>query len=660
MSDVKYAVYSGVPYPMGATLADGGVNFAVCSERAERVELCLFDGSHETRLTLPSRCGSVFCGFVPEIGAGQRYGFRVYGKNTHGACFNPQKLLADPYARKIDGKPSYRDAAEMAWFRPEDGRDNAAVAPKCVVVGSSRFDWEDDRRPRISKGKTVLYEAHVKGLTKQFPDLAHAGTYRALCDERVIAYLKDLGVTTVELLPVHLHLDEYHLQQTGLRNYWGYNTYAHFAVETDYAADARDADDELKQAVKTLHRAGLEVVLDVVYNHTTEQDETGAMLCQRGIDNALWYWQKHDGTYENWSGCGNTLKAAHRDVARWIADSLRYWAQDFHIDGFRFDLGTILGREPDFRADAHLFRIIYQDPALADLKLIAEAWDVGADGYRLGGFPQPFAEWNGRFRDDMRAFWVWENGNLGAFAERFAGSSDLFAHANRQPSDGINFITAHDGFTLRDLVSYNEKHNLANGENNRDGHNDNISYNHGIEGETDDASVLESREYTAKALLASLFLANGTPMLTAGDEFGNSQQGNNNGYCQDNPTTWLDWGNADRSLLDYTKQLIALRREIALIGEDIWWNDSRVAWLNTDGMPMKPENWHDRSSKAMQIVLDGKWLVLVNGARSRRLFNLPQGRWKISCVPSQKFNYNMTANCLTAEHMGIWILQNED
>lgn len=647
---------------MGASLQDKGTNFAVFSYHAEKVELCLFDGERETRLPLPSRYGTVFCGFVPNVKAGQRYGFRVYGSGYgwHCAFFNPQKLLADPYARKIDGTPHYRNAEEMAWFHHSDGRDNAAVAPKSVVTGASGFDWEDDRRPDTPWGETVIYEAHVKGLTKQFPDLEHAGTYRALADARVIAYLCRLGVTAVELLPVHRHLDEYHLQRAGLSNYWGYNTYSHFSVEPTYAADVQTADDELKQAVKALHRAGIEVILDVVYNHTAEQDIEGPMLCQRGIDNALWYWENAHQEYENWSGCGNTLKTVNRDVGRWVMDSLRYWVEEFHIDGFRFDLGTILGREPEFNAYGRMMNMLFQDPLLAGRKMIAEAWDIGADSYQVGKFPQPFAEWNGLFRDDIRAFWNWESGSLGAFAERLAGSADIFGHSGRKPSASVNFITAHDGFTLHDLVSYNEKHNEANGEQNRDGHNENISYNHGVEGKTDDKTVLQAREYTAKALLASLLLANGTPMLLAGDEFGNSQQGNNNSYCQDNPITWLDWPSEKHVLQDYVQDLIEIRKQIAALNKDEWWDSKQVCWLDSDGLPMTEAGWHDHSRKAMQVMLDNEWLLLVNGKRSRQIFNLPQGSWKVSCVPSEKLNYGADSDSCVVEHMGIWILRREN
>ncbi|WP_373742161.1 glycogen debranching protein GlgX [Neisseria sp.] len=657
----KPKIQPGKPYPVGATVCPNGVNFALASGSAEKVELCLFDSDGlETRLDLPAKTGAVFHGFVAGIGAGQRYGYRVHGESNpaDGRLFNPQKLLADPYSRRIDGKPVYGTAEEMAWYRPEDMRDNAAVAPKSVVTDDGAFDWGGDKAPDTPWAQTVIYEVHVKGFTKQFPDLKNAGTYLALADKRVIAYLKSLGVTAVELLPVQQHLDEYHLQRMGLRNYWGYNTYSHFAAEPAYAADAENAADELRRAVKALHKAGIEVILDVVYNHTAEQDSDGPMLCQRGIDNPAWYWMDGQGGYENWSGCGNTLNLARRDVARWAADSLRYWVEAFHIDGFRFDLGTILAREPDFRADGRFFQMLYQDPVLARVKLIAEAWDLGPDGYRVGGFPHPFAEWNGLFRDDMRAFWVWESGNLGKFAERLAGSSDIFRHSGRSPSAGLNFITAHDGFTLNDLVSYNEKHNEANGENNRDGHNENISFNHGAEGATDDAHILAEREYTAKALLASLLLSNGTPMLLGGDEFGNSQQGNNNGYCQDNETAWLTWPSENHPLQEYVRQLTTVRRQIALLSQqDAWWDGGSVTWLNTDGLPMSEQCWHNHGIKAMQVLMEGGWLLLVNAKKSRQTFTLPEGKWQEACAPSPR--YTCSDGLCTVEHMGLWVFKDQ-
>lgn len=654
MNPIK-TLSDGLPYPLGATVRDGGVNFAVFSSSAEKIELCLFDGGNETRFTLPVHSGSVFHGFAAGIGVGQRYGYRVYG--THypelGLFFNPQKLLLDPYAKAVEGRPQYRNEAELAWFHYRDTRDNAERAPKSVVVESSTFDWEGDSRPNVPWAKTVIYEAHVKGLTKLMPDVEHAGTYAALADQQVIGRLKDLGITAIELLPIQMHLDEYHLQQRGLSNYWGYNTYAHFTAEPLYAANPHDAADELRRAVKALHKAGIEVILDVVYNHTAEQDwETGLMLCQRGIDNPAWYWMSCNG-YCNWTGCGNTVQIAERNVARWVADSLRYWVQEFHIDGFRFDLGTVLGREPDFHSNARFFQTAFQDPVLAECKLIAEPWDIGGGGYRLGQFPYPFAEWNDRFRDDMRAFWIQGSGNLGVFAERLAGSSDIFRQHGRRPFSGINFITAHDGFTLRDLVSYNEKHNEANGEGNRDGHNHNLSWNHGIEGETADKAVCRARTHTAKALLASLMLANGTPMLTAGDECGNSQQGNNNGYCQDNASTWIDWSRRDEALENYTRELSAVRREIPLLNEDAWWQPERVRWLNADGLEMNTRDWDDKNTKALQIQIDKNILLLVNAKQDTQRFMLPQARWTCRLAPSD--DYALTPAECSVHHAGIWI-----
>ncbi|OSI32814.1 glycogen debranching protein GlgX [Neisseria dumasiana] len=649
-------ISGGLPYPLGATVRDGGVNFAVFSSSAEKIELCLFEGGTETRITLPAKSGGVFHGFVPNIAAGQRYGYRVYG--THypelGLLFNPQKLLLDPYAKAVDGKPQYRNERELAHFHYRNGSDNAAVAPKSVVVEEQPFDWENDRHPNTPWAQTVIYEAHVKGLTKLMPDVQHAGTYAALADGRVIGRLKALGITAVELLPIQTHLDEYHLQQRGLSNYWGYNTCSHFAVETGYAADPQQAANELRRAVKALHQAGIEVILDVVYNHTAEQDlDVGLMLCQRGIDSPAWYWQDGEGRLCNWTGCGNTVQIAGHNATRWVMDSLRYWVQSFHIDGFRFDLGTVLGREPDFHSNARFFQTARQDPVLAGRKLIVEPWDIGAGGYSLGQFPYPFAEWNDRFRDDMRAFWLQDSGNVGIFAERLAGSSDIFQARSRQPSAGVNFITAHDGFTLQDLVSYNDKHNEANGEGNRDGHSHNLSWNHGAEGETDDAAVNLARSRTVKALLASLLLSNGTPMLTAGDESGNSQQGNNNGYCQDNEICWLDWHRRNEEREQYTRELLAVRREIPLLNEDVWWSSRRVQWLNSDGLEMKSRDWDDRTAKALQIRIDNKWLLLVNGKHSPQTFVLPHGRWVCRLAP-EDVPVSVQPEC-SVSHAGIWI-----
>lgn len=655
---MKAGIQFGKPYPMGATLTKDGVNFALFSSRATKVELCLFtEKGKETRITLPAKTGHIYHGFVPNLEAGQRYGYRVYGEHQpeKGIYFNPQKLLIDPYSKKIDGTPCYGTAKEYAHFDVHNQEDNAKFAPKSVVVAPSQFRWGVDKSPHIPWEKTVIYEAHVKGLSQQFPKIKDAGTYKALADKKLIDHLVSLGVTTLELLPIQQHVDEHHLQQRGDVNYWGYNTYSHFAVEPRYAANPDDADNELRRAVKALHAAGIEVILDVVYNHTAEQNREGPLLCQRGIDNPSWYWLNEQGHYYNWSGCGNTIQASHRNITRWILDSLRYWVQEFHIDGFRFDLATQLGREPGFNPYGRFFQALYQDPILASCKLIAEPWDIGDFGYQLGNFAQPFAEWNGRYRDDLRHFWVRQNGDLGTFAQRFAGSSDLFNHDGRLPSAGVNLITAHDGFTLRDLVSYNDKHNEANGENNQDGHNDNISDNHGIEGETADEAIQVARDHTARALLASLILSNGTPMLLAGDEMGNSQQGNNNGYCQDNVLTWLDWSNKDQSLYNYTQSLINYRR--AIINKDSWWSDENVTWLNADGEPMTIDNWHDRSRKAMIIQRQTDRLILVNGKRSEETFTLPSGNWQIVLAPSE--NYQLNKNTVQVTHMGIWILEQQ-
>lgn len=649
-------IHSGSPFPLGATVCEQngkiGVNFAIFSANAKGVELCLFDEKGaETRFRLPEKTGDIWHGFIPQTGAGQRYGYRVHGDVLP---FNPQKLLLDPYAQAIDGKTIFRNESELAWFRPDDLRDNAHLAPKSVVVGKSDFDWGDDRFPNIPFGKTIIYEAHVKGFTKLFPDLEHAGTYRALADKRVIKHLKNLGITAVELLPVHAHLAERHLQFMGLKNYWGYNTLSHFALERDYAADPERAADEFRQAIKALHAENIEVILDVVYNHTAEQDETGAMLCQRGIDNASWYWLDSNGKYLNWTGTGNALNLAQRDVARWAADSLRYWVNEFHIDGFRFDLGSALARQPEFDALTGFFSLLYQDPILSQRKIIVEAWDL--HGYHLGQFPAPFAEWNGAFRDDMRRFWCGESSNLATFATRFAGSADIFQQNGRKPCSSLNFITAHDGFTLRDLVSYNEKHNEINGENNRDGHHENLSYNHGVEGETNNIEINRLRQNTRKALLATLLLANGTPMLLGGDELGQTQLGNNNAYCQDNSITWLNW-QADEwgDLRDDVAILTALRREIHSLNQNQWFDDKNVAWLNADGEKMSVSDWQSHSRKAMQIVLENKWLICVNGKRGSESFRLPEKKWCKRYLPNNLFS--LKNGLLNVATMGVFVFQ---
>ena len=652
-------ITAGRPYPMGATPEEGGVNFALAAEAADAVELCLFDDAGtETRLVLPGRSGSVRHGFVRGIGAGQRYGYRVHGTSRpeRGLLFNPNKLLSDPYTRRTDGLPQYRNAAELARFSPHDPHDNAPFAPKCVVAAPSSFDWEDDRRPDIPWAHTVIYEAHAKGLTRLMPGLPDAGSYAALGSRQLVGHLQSLGITALQLLPLQLHADEYRLQSSGRSNYWGYNPYACFAVETRYARQPENAEDELRGAVKALHAAGIEVILDMVFNHTAEEDAQGPMLGMRGISQPMWYALDQNGQPLNHSGCGNTLNTARFETAQWVADCLRYWAQEFHIDGFRFDLAAILGRNPGFSAGAAMLQILRQDPLIGRLKLIAEPWDLGADGYCAGAFPAPFAEWNDRFRDSVRAFWLHESGRIDLLADCLSGSASRYRPGGRPAAASVNFITAHDGFTLHDLTSYRHKHNLANGENNADGSSRNTSHNHGCEGPTGNPDILAARKRSRRALLATLLLSSGTPMLAAGDEFGNSQSGNNNAYCQDNPTGWLDWLSFDEELAAYVRKLAALRREIPLIGRQGAWWDGRAEWFAADGRPMDETLWHDTRAKTLQVLLDGRWLLLANGSRRPQTFALPPGRW-LDRLPPDDGPGAVFSGSLNADNLCLRILK---
>ena len=549
--------------------------------------------------------------------------------------------MLDPYAKAVTHKPDLSSPEARSIFLLNDERDNAAVAPKGRIV-DEHFDWSRDCKPSIPWAQTIVYELNVKGfsqLNSRIPENIR-GTYAALVHPENIAYFKSLGITSLELLPVNFFIDEPHLQEKGLRNYWGYNPLAMFAVEPKYCSEANHGNPlyEFKSMVKALHEAGIEVILDVVFNHTAESEKPFPTFSQRGIDDRTYYWQNEQGEYINWTGCGNMLNLANDITRKWVVDCLRYWVEECHVDGFRFDLGTVLGREsPDFNPHAKLFDDIAQTPSLQQVKFISEPWDIGHYGYQLGRFPHYFAEWNDRFRDDMCRFWLWKSGEVGAFAERFAGSSDLFKREARLPHTTLNFITAHDGFTLRDLVSYNHKHNEANGEDNRDGRNENYSYNHGIEGSQLDLndehqSAVENQRVLAQSgLLASLLLGNGTPMLLAGDEFGNTQFGNNNAYCQDNEITWLKWQDFNQELFDLTKQLIATRKQIQSLQRDVWWSDENVTWLNIEGESMRTEDWHNRESKALQVVLDQQWLFLINAKAEPQSFMLPvafDGHWK--------------------------------
>ena len=647
---------SGHPYPLGSTpttIGDtAGVNFALAARHASRVTLCLYDADGvETRIDVQHRSDDIWHIFVAGIKAGQRYGWRVDGPVEAGNCYNPQKLLLDPYAREVSHLPQYRTADELAYYHHSDPRDNGSIAPKTIVTAPGGYDWEGDIPPRTPWRDTIIYELHVKGFSQCNPAIPadKRGTFAGLAHEASISHLKNLGITAVELMPVSQHLDETHLQRRGMSNYWGYNVYAHNIPDRRYGSA-----DDLRDMVKTLHRAGIEVILDVVYNHTAEEDGGGPMLCQRGIDNRLYYWQNAHGDYINNTGCGNTINAAEPHVLRWILDSLRYWVETFHIDGFRYDLGSILGRTPAFSSAAPFFAAIRQDPVLSCCKHIAEPWDTGSDGYNLGGFPQGFAEWNGRYRDDMRGFWLWENGWLGALAQRLSGSDDIYRHDWRGVYSSINFNTSHDGFTLRDLTSYSYKHNEANGEDNRDGDNHNYSWNHGIEGESADPAINLARYHSQKALLACLFIAGGIPMLRAGDELGHSQHGNNNSYCQDNKTTWLDW-EKPAPLVPYIRALTALRRELAQTGVyDDWWQHDNARWYTADGQPMRDGDWHNEAAKALVLALHDTCLVLINANRSPQTYRLPEGSWQPLLADD---GYTQENDRATLAHKGITILR---
>lgn len=623
-------IRSGKPQPLGASYDGKGVNFTLFSQHAERVELCLFDEKgREKRIDLPARSGDIWHGYLPAIHPGQRYGYRVHGPwaPAQGKRFNPAKLLVDPCAHQVEGEvcddPRFQCGEEIP-----DAADNASIAPKCVVLADD-FDWEDDAAPRVPWGSTVIYEAHVRGLTCQHPDLPPEirGTYAALGHPVMIHYFQQLGITSLELLPVACFASEPRLLRMGLTNYWGYNPLACYALDTRYAA-SQNAREEFQLAVKALHQAGIEVILDVVFNHTAELEETGPMLSMRGIDNQSYYWLTEQGEYQNWTGCGNTQNLSHPQVMAWALDCLRYWVEVCHVDGFRFDLATVLGRTPDYQRDAPLFQAIAADPLLSKCKLIAEPWDIGPGGYQVGDFPWPFAEWNDHFRDAARRFWLHGDLSNGEFARRFAASSDVFQRDGRPPSSSINLITAHDGFTLRDVVSFNQKHNEANGEDNRDGSSSNFSHNHGVEGLHAPLLVTEHRRRSAHALLTTLLLAQGTPMLLAGDEHGHSQHGNNNAYCQDNPLTWLDWLHCDSGLFSFTAALIHLRRRIPALQSDRWWQegDGNVEWLNPQGQPLSASEWQQGAHR-LQIRLSQHWLIVLNATEEVCDLILPQGNW---------------------------------
>ncbi|PZR09585.1 MAG: glycogen debranching enzyme GlgX [Archangium gephyra] len=634
----SFDVWPGVPYPLGATVDEHGVNFAVASQHATGVELCLFDTEDPkrelARLPLRDQTNHVFHGFVPGLKAGALYGFRVAGPWAphDGHRFNAHKLLVDPYARAVSGKV---DWSKLGRANVLDERDSADGVPRSVVVADD-FDWRGDRRPEVLWRKAVIYEAHVRGLTMQHPDVPvhQRGTYAGLAHPSVIAHLKSIGVTSVQLLPVHECVPEGFLGERGLTNYWGYNTLGFFAPEQRYASTGSRGQqvNEFKEMVRALHAADLEVLLDVVYNHTCEGNELGPTLSFRGIDNATYYWldSSDRARSRDFTGCGNSLAVYRPQVLKLVMDSLRHWVREFHVDGFRFDLATTLVRGPSGEFDPHaaFFAAIAQDPVLSRVKLIAEPWDVGPHGYRLGNFPMPFAEWNDRYRNTLRRFWRGDGGQLAELGSRLAGSSDYFKLSGRRPGASINYVACHDGFTLADVTAFDRKHNLANKEENRDGSDDNQSWNHGVEGPTDDEEIVDARIRTIRNLLASVFLSVGTPMLMAGDEFGRTQHGNNNAYCQDNELSWVDWrlGPWQRRLLDFTRALATLRASQPVLQRRNFFqgatlDDSRfrdLVWFHPKGTELDHDDWRNPELRCFGMFLGGD-AITTRDNRGQRL-----------------------------------------
>jgi glycogen operon protein len=668
-SGYRSRLSEGLPYPLGATWDGLGVNFALFSANATKVELCLFDstGQKETeRIALPEYTDEVWHGYLPDARPGTRYGYRVHGpyEPAAGYRFNPNKLLLDPYARQIVGHLEWNPA--LFGYKMETGddltfdeRDSAPYTYRSCVIDPA-FTWGRVRKPRTAWENTVIYEAHVRGFTKRHPAILPElrGTYAGLATPEITRYLASLGITAVELLPIHTFVDDSYLLDKKLKNYWGYNTIAFFAPARRYAANPDFAFAEVKEMVAHLHEAGLEVILDVVYNHTAEGNQLGPTLSFRGIDNASYYRLAPEPRYYiNDTGTGNTVNLSNSRVLQMVMDSLRYWAGDMRVDGFRFDLATILGREPHgFEEAGRFLDACRQDPALAEIKLIAEPWDLGPGGYQVGHFSPGWAEWNDAYRDTVRAYWRGDDGMLPRLAARLSGSADLFAKRGRKPWASINFVTAHDGFTLADLVSYNDKHNEANAEDNGDGHAHNLSCNHGAEGPTDDPTIVATRLRQVRNVLATLILSRGTPMLLGGDEFGRSQQGNNNAYCQDNEISWVDWegiGPHGRTQAEFVRKLVMVRRALPMLrrgrfltgayDEELGVKD--VAWLTPAAREMTPQDWDNPHGRCLGVLLDGRaqetgirrigsdstLLILVNAHTDVVPFKLPRAvggsRW---------------------------------
>jgi glycogen operon protein len=666
-------VWVGQPYPLGATYNGTGTNFAVYSFAAETAELCLFDDDGgETRLELPDCTAHCFHGFVPNVNPGQRYGFRVHGPYApeEGHRCNPRKLLLDPYATAIEGEVTWNPAVfpydvgspEGDLSRNDD--DSAPYMPRSVVT-SPFFDWSEDRPPRVPWHETVIYEAHVKGITARHPDVPveQRGTYAALWSAPVVEHLKRLGVTAIELMPVHQFVHDERLVAKGLRNYWGYNSIGYLAPHNGYSASGQRGEQvqEFKQMVKMLHAAGIEVILDVVYNHTAEGNHLGPVLSFKGLDNVSYYRLSPDEPryYVDYTGTGNSLNMRNPFVLQLIMDSLRYWVTEMHVDGFRFDLAATLARElHDVDRLSAFFDLIQQDPVIRQVKLVAEPWDVGEGGYQVGNFPPLWSEWNGKFRDTVRDFWRGQPGSLPELGYRLTGSADLYETSGRRPYNSVNFVTVHDGFTLEDLVSYNEKHNEANGEDNEDGESYNRSWNSGVEGPTDDAEILELRARQKRNFLATLFLSQGVPLLLGGDEMGRTQGGNNNAYCQDNEVSWFDWSLAEKNqqLVNLVAWLTELRRDHPVFRHGRWFQGASagdpapsdpaavdIAWFAPSGAPMVDTDWEDDDCRTVGVLLNGQgirahgsmgeaivddsFLMLFNAAAVDTTFTLPGQVW---------------------------------
>ncbi|MCW2725262.1 MAG: glgX [Frankiales bacterium] len=666
-------IWPGTPYPLGSTYDGTGTNFALFSEVAERVELCLFDEAGvETRVDLPEVDAFVWHGYLPNIGPGQRYGYRVHGpyEPANGHRCNPAKLLLDPYAKAVDGDIDWAQACFSYTWGDEDSfneEDSAPHMSKSVVI-SPFFDWDNDRPPRRPYNETVIYEAHVKGLTQTHPGIPEEirGTYAALAHPVMIEHYKKIGVTAIELMPVHQFVHDSHLAERDQRNYWGYNTIGFFAPHNGYASAGQLGQQvqEFKAMVKALHEAGLEVILDVVYNHTAEGNQLGPTLSLRGIDNASYY-RLVDGDREHYydtTGTGNTLLMRHPHVLQLIMDSLRYWVMEMHVDGFRFDLASSLARQfHEVDRLSAFFDLVQQDPVVSQVKLIAEPWDIGEGGYNVGQFPPLWTEWNGKYRDTVRDYWRGEGAALAEFASRLTGSSDLYEQDGRRPVASINFVTAHDGFTLHDLVSYNEKHNDANGEGGNDGESHNRSWNSGVEGETDDLEIIALREQQKRNFLTTLFVSQGVPMLLHGDELGRTQQGNNNVYAQDNELAWIDWDRAKdyEVLTDFTARLTKLRAEHPVFRRRRFFRGRPVdgaasihdiGWFTPEGEPMSGEDWESGFAKSVAVFLNGEgirepdargervtddsFFLLFNGHHEAIAFTLPDlgagERWEVT------------------------------